>query len=424
MFIKNNKIKIIICICFIILLLLIVYLYSNIEKFDITTLNEIQIQRGPMKTLSTAEIEKHEANREKYKSFGINKKELILSIGPCSKIEITANNMNLVGIILVDRFRNNIFNNNMYKIGINDNIGKYISTPVPTTPSTISITPDPTRLYNTNINDLFLQTNKINNLTCDFNQNIKDSNNNILLPYIASVNHVTYDINIENYILDPKIMFTTPDNTQTTLEINIPQEPNQLLSPSLIDGVLRANSFKHTTHLSSIILCLNNNIDNTIMLNSLNINVFDLNNESIAMWQINQVVDPATNFLRMILNKPNDGQDLSMYNENFLDIPAIPGSINTSMLLSNDTVTTTTKPDTTTTKSNTTTTKPDTTTTKSNTTTTKPDTTTTKSNTTTTKPDTIELKTNESKISQNPYTKLFQQDFNGSSNIYTPFIYY
>jgi hypothetical protein len=450
----KRKIKNIICICTcsIILLLIIVYLYSNTEKFETTPLNTDVNQNGipsfpnpsnlyfsgstnpSITNAITKAITKANTNIldpefagsadpelakffKEYKNFITNKKEFVFALGPCLNFEITANNMNLLGIIVVGKRGDNIFNNDINSTSINDidKIGNYITTPLSTTQTT-STNPEPSIVSNTKFSDLFLQTIYINNLSsCNFIDNTKDSNNNIILPcvnrYWSEIENSmkVYDY---NHIFDSTKMFRTPDNTQTKVLINLPQAPNQPIMTRPINSPRPTELLINNTHVSSIILCLNSNIDNTIMLNSLKINVFGLNKESIAMWKINDVVDPSTNFLKFILNKPHttiptvSSNFININsNETFLDIP--PESINSSMLTGLDdksisfltTTTTTTRPNTTT----------------------KPNTITTSPNTSSTCPNTTKLTEH---VSKNPYTNLFQRDFNGSSNIYSPHIYY
>ena len=483
----KRKIKNIICIC-IIILLIIVYLNSHTEKFETTPSNtDVNQNDTPVSTepsddpfltftnpdftkgisntntpLNTDGIDHAGKSRilvnpkfadsadpelakffKEYKNFITNKKELVFALGPCLNFEITANNMNLLGIIVVGKRGDNIFNNDINSTSINDidKIGNYITTPLSTTQTT-STNPEPSIVSNTKFSDLFLQTIYINNLSsCNFIDNTKDSNNNIILPcvnrYWSEIENSmkVYDY---NHILDSTKMFRTPDNTQTKVLINLPQAPNQPIMTRPINSPRPTELFINNTHISSIILCLNSNIDNTIMLNSLKINVFGLNHESIAMWKINDVVDPSTNFLKFILYKPHT--PIPTFSSNFININSnekfldiLPESINIDMLSSSNTetspspntsTTTTTSPNTTTTSPNTTTTSPNTTTTKPNTTTTSPNTTTTSPNITTTRPNTIELTDHGYKIPKKPYTNLFQRDFNGSSNIYSPYIYY
>ena len=401
MFKKHNKIKNIkfICICSIILILLLIIIYLCLNT-EIIIKNDFD---------NISKISNNESNT--YSS------DLMVALGPCLRIEITANNMNLLGIIVTGNAGQNIFNNGK-NIDI-VNIGKYISTPLPTTQptQTTSTNPEPSIVSNTELSDLFMQTIGINYLSCDFNENIKDSNNNIILRCIDSVwSQIESNMKTTIYdqILDSTKMFKTPDNTQTTLFINIPQEPSKPVITMPIDSPPTADIISTNNYIGYIVLCLNSNIDNTIMLNSLKMNVFGLNNESIAMWQINDVVDPSTNFLKFILYKPykphtpsksNTSNFININsNEKFLDIP--PVSINTSMLTTTNLTSEDENPTT-----NPITTNPITT----NPITTKP---------ITTNPNTIEFTDYGYKIFSNPHTNLFQQDFNGTSNIYSPYIYY
>ena len=305
----KRKIKniIFIIICSILLLLIIVYLYSSTEKFQIPPLNTDVNQNNSTPIFTDYTFTNNTVpNTDTYNDTNTNTSEFMFALGPCLKIEITANNMNLLGIIVTGQGGNNIFNNGRNIDFVK--IGKYITSSLPTT-QTSTTNPDSSIVSNTNYNDLFMQAIGINNLSCDFNKNIKDSNNNIILRCFDSfwseiesnMKTIIYD-----QILDSTKMFRTPDNTQTTLIVNIPQAPSQPVitmptdSPNPTDIIISNNN----NHIGNIVLCLNSNIDNTIMLNSLKINVFGLNNESIAMWKINDVVDPSTNFLKFILYKP------------------------------------------------------------------------------------------------------------------------
>ena len=386
----KRKIKNIIIICSILLLLIIVYLYSSTEKFQIPPLNTDVNQYNSTPIFTDYTFRNNTVpNTDTYNDTHTNTSEFMFALGPCLKIEITANNMNLLGIIVTGQGGNNIFNNSRNIDFVK--IGKYITSSLPTT-QTSTTNPDSSIVSNTNYSDLFMQAIGINNLSCDFNKNIKDSNNNIILRCFDSfwseiesnMKTIIYD-----QILDSTKMFRTPDNTQTTLIINIPQAPSQPVitmptdSPNPTDIIISNNN----NHIGNIVLYkpyipIQTNSSNFININS---------------------------------------------NEKFLDIP--PVSINTAMLSSgfslDTTITTssTTSPNTTspnTTSPNTTipnTTSPNTTSPN----TTSPHTNTTLPNTSTTSPKTKELKEHLYKI---PNIKLFQSDFNGSSNIYSPYIYY
>jgi hypothetical protein len=180
------------------------------------------------------------------------------------------------------------------------------------------------------------------------------------------------------------------------------------------------------------------------MFNNLNVRVYDLNNNVIAKWNVSQTIDPETNFLTLVLPssypittksnasnfanfanvKKNRSNFVNLKNAlKFVDVVAKPDDVVLSALIL---VPTTTQP--------TTTTQP----LYGQTTTTQPlygQTTTTQAmyvQPTTTQamyvqPTTTQPLSNnnalQNKITSSPSTKIFQRNFKGTSNVYSPAIY-
>ena len=149
------------------------------------------------------------------------------------------------------------------------------------------------------------------------------------------------------------------------------------------------------------------------MLKSLRVNLYNLENKIIADWSVNESFDITPNYITFILNSPTpnitqNSNDLPLpqptgissfanvtnTKSHFIDI--LPNSFSASdIILASNINSEITVPNTTTTLPNTTTTLPNTTTT-----------------------------TFEYKNSENPKTRLYQKNFDGSSNIYSPYIYH
>jgi hypothetical protein len=197
------------------------------------------------------------------------------AIGPCSRVEIISSNINLAGVLILNQYGNNIFNNNYVKSNLSDITGLINAIP-------LSIS---------NINALFGQTNNIfipNNSFCDFNSNITDTNN----PnnYILNCTNINNSDIKTQYSINPSLMFSSPN--ASTISINIPQTANNNPLPPNIT----------LSNISRIILCLNSKINNSVMLNNLDIRAYDLNNTIISKWNVSEkYIDPATNFLTLVL---------------------------------------------------------------------------------------------------------------------------
>jgi hypothetical protein len=364
----------------------------------------------------------------------------IPSVGPCATVDISAINMNLVGVLILNQDGNNIFNNEFITSKLSDITGVYDS-------YFLSASADPSitlpNAQSYNISDLFSQTYdiKLNNLSCDF-----DSNNDYDL-YCRSLNP---NLPSQHFNFDPLKMFS-PQNTekfQTYLSIFIPEH-------------------KKSSYISKIVLILNNQLDNSDMLNSLIVEINDYDYvDALARWDnINTNIDPNTNFITLSIPSSTSVSNFKNIKKNnrskFVDIPAsyvnsaqatriaesvaaeaataapppivetvIPNTY--SGTTSTNSNPTTTYSGTTSTNSNPTTTYSGTTSTNSNPTTTYSGTTSTNANPTTTysgSMTTIPLTTYGYKINKpdlfsSPETKLYQHNFEGTSNIYSPAIYY
>jgi hypothetical protein len=305
------------------------------------------------------------------------------AIGPCSRVEITANNINLAGILILDQYGNNIFNNNYVKSNLSDINGTYSSSP------------DELRISRDLWSNLFKQTYNIvieDGASCDFDSNNTDSYN----PNMYMLKCTNTNTNrISNYPIDKTQIFS-PLNTESltsTISVDIPQTANNNPLPPNIS----------ISNISRIVLCLNNQIDNTIMINSLNIRVYGLDNSIIAKWNVSQTIDPATNFLTFILpssyptttTQSNVDNFVNIKNNKlkFADVVANPADVVFDNLLL--VPITTNQPMT------------------------------TPQSTISRKP----TSTYENDILQNnrylsPSTKIYQHNFNGTSNVYSPVIYY
>ena len=233
--------------------------------------------------------------------------------------------------------------------------------------------------------------------------------------YILKCNN-SINNSILQYRIDKTKMFSPPDTQKytSTISINIPQIANKPLPTNIT-----------ISNISRIILCLNNQIDNSVMLNTLRVRVYDLNNNVITKWYVSEIIDPATNFLTLVLPssypittkanssnfanvKKNRSNFVNLKNAlKFVDVVAKPDDVVLSALIL---VPTTTQP---------TTTQP---------TTTQP----LYGQTTTTQPLYVQPTTTQplsnnnalqNKIKSSPSTKLFQRNFKGTSNVYSPAIY-
>jgi len=168
---------------------------------------------------------------------------------------------------------------------------------------------------------------------------------------------------------------------------------------------------------------LNNTLDNTVMLNSLSVRVYDLNNSIISKWYLNtskQTIDPSTNFLTMILpssyptttNQTPTQSNVSNFANikkntlKFADIVASPSDISLASIIL---VPTNTEP--TTTQYQSVTTNPMT----------------TQYQPINTQYMDIQSTSNngiqETQKYLSPSTRIFQHNFKGTSNVYVPVIY-
>ena len=103
MFNKKNKVVVLLVIMSIIIIGVYLLLLSNNEGFTTTE---------PLTTPAFSNIQ-----------------QKLTSIGPCSRVDITANNMNIAGILILDQYGNNIFNNYYVTSGLNDIDGTVTTIP-------------------------------------------------------------------------------------------------------------------------------------------------------------------------------------------------------------------------------------------------------------------------------------------------------
>ena len=163
---------------------------------------------------------------------------------------------------------------------------------------------------------------------------------------------------------------------------------------------------------------MNNQIDNTAMFKNLNIKAYNLTNNIIARWDISQTIDPDTNFLTLILPssypvttqsskfaniKKNRSNFVNITNRlKFADVVAKPADVilTNLVLVPTSTQSMTTNPMTT----NPMTTQP-----------------------MTTQPMPVTTLSNnilQDGTTSSPSTKMYQRNFDGTSNVYSPAIYY
>ena len=208
--------------------------------------------------------------------------QILPSIGPCDKVIIRAANLNLAGILILNQWGNNIFNNDYVKLAANDIDASYVlmNFEAQTTSSVLT----------DNVSSLFNQTYYMtfNNMSCDFDNMIEE------LPGTDPkyVNFNCYDLEnnaSKRYGFDKTQMFTTSNNDVTEITINIPQEANN--------------------NISRIVFFLNNQIDNSDMLRTLGIRILKKTENSppssLANWSLTSYVkpitDPITNVTSFIL---------------------------------------------------------------------------------------------------------------------------
>jgi hypothetical protein len=219
---------------------------------------------------------------------------ILSSVGPCSRIEIISDNMNFAGLLILNQFGNNIFNNDYITTELNDISGNIVSTilsPLSSSASMSTIANSNTIL---NVKNAFSQTYNmiLNNIdNCKFDS---DNIDTINIPNATNLNNNYNICNKPNYIINPNDsskIFTTSSGTNTNLSINIPQIANTNIP-------LPTNM--QINNISKIIFCMIKNINNDDMINSLKINIYDLNNKPIAEWNdIRTII--STNFLTLAL---------------------------------------------------------------------------------------------------------------------------
>ena len=215
---------------------------------------------------------------------------ILSSVGPCSRIEIISNNMNFAGLLILNQYGNNIFNNNYITSKLTDISGNIMSTSLTPINSSASVS----TIANTNpmsISNAFAQTYNmiLNNIdSCNFDIDTTNT------PNATNLNNNYNICNKPNYIINPNDsskIFTTSSGTNTNLSINIPQITNTNIP-------LPTNM--QINNISKIIFCMIKNINNDDMINSLKINIYDLNNKPIAEWNdIRTII--STNFLTLAL---------------------------------------------------------------------------------------------------------------------------
>jgi len=201
------------------------------------------------------------------------------SIGPSSRIEIISNNMNFAGLLILNQFGNNIFNNDYVTSELNDISGSISTVVLPQISSSPSISNSTIANSNPmNISNAFAQTYNIilnNTDICKFDSNNTDTTN---IPNATNLNNNYNICNKPNYIINPNDsskIFTTSSGIETKLLINIPQIANTNLPlPTNIQ----------INNISKIIFCMIKNINNDDMINSLKVNIYDLNNILISSW--------------------------------------------------------------------------------------------------------------------------------------------
>jgi len=383
------------------------------------------------------------------------------AIGPCKQVIIRAGNFNLAGILILNQYGNNIFNNYYVKLEPEEIKASYVL---------MNFTDGTTSAELKNVSSLFNQTSYMHfdNEKCNFETKDQSfpSPKNLLHFRCTNLNNKSLS---RLYEIDKSQMFTTPINKVTELTIDIPQIANNNPLPS--------NMSIPNINISRIILFLNDQIDNTDMLKTLEIKIKKTDNSDLASWSIDtenlniksEIITfslPSTNNpsttlgtsnFKNINSKPDKFININSKPDKFIniidiianmvsnnDIIPAPLDTNTTQPLVTETTPTgtgttptgtgTTPSGTGTTPSGTGTTPTGTGTTPSGTGTTPTGTTPTGTGTSTTRratSSTMPITTYGYKIqnSQNtsesgPQSNIYQKNFEGTSNIYTPYIYY
>ena len=369
-------------------------------------------------------------------SIQMNSKQLMPTIGPCSRIEISSDDLQFAGIILISQYGGNILNGcQLPQIGIEADPSIPIitgsMTSIPSTNATTNVTDTNINAYNITTNESAIIDALSNTRLISFENNVCDVDSNIInrptsINLINTTNILKcFDINtmIETLkIIDTNKMFFAPRNTNTTLNINLPR--------GTVNRRINRN-------ISSILFCMNNlnsTIDNKKMLQSLKISLFGINNITkeeiiLAKWQLSEseiITSLNSAFINMIIPKTKLSKFINIKSKsNFGNIYATDVNLSSVIPVNGNIEPTTTLFPFTTLAPTTTTLAPTTTlfpfTTLGNTST-------TLGNTSTQVPLTtygykISNEYNDSKSYKNSRTNLYQRNFNGTSNIYTPYIY-
>ena len=398
---------ILICVCY----YSIVYINNDIEQFETTT---VPAGSGTTTTLqSVTGTESTTTTLQSGREIPIMNipleimNQILPAIGPCKTLRISSLDLNLAGVLIFNQWGNNIFYNSKIQLSQTQITGFYRQQIVTTNES----------IESTDISPLFENTHNMqfNNEICNFDKTFENTTPGY---YVFSC----INLNIKNtreayYAIEQRKMFTTPQNTKTDVFINIP--------------IINQNNI----NITKIILFLNPELNNLNMLNSLQIELID-SNDSLIKWStvkttINNV--PPISVITFSLESNTNTIITQSGGSSFQNINSIKEKFNTLNLnisnidnIDNNKVIPvpldTLQSGTTTTSQSGTGTSGTTTTSQSGT-----GTTTTKYNTASTIPlTTYGYKMNNSlnPLDSNSQTNLYQKNFDGTSNVYAPYIYY
>jgi len=404
-----------------------------------------------------------------------NQVQILPAIGPCGSVTLSSDDMQFAGLLILNQFGNNIFNNYYVKTNLSDITGTVTlipktspsstspsstsptSTRSPTSTSPTSTSPTSTSPTLSTIQNAFKQTYDIilNGDICEFYNNTSNP--------IISINPVPSNTNtsINQFVCEKKTIninttqtFSAP-NKNTTLTINIPKFANQLANNSI----------------SGIIIFLNNNVNNANMLNTLKVSINDLNDKPISNWNNPIPIIAEDKYISLLLPLSTTIPSSTMSSTSTTIPSSTMSSTSTTIPSSTMSSTSTTKAATSTTNAATSTTNAATSTTNAATSTTNAATSTTRNSSTGTvvafaninmiekfsqvyanyvspinyipvpapipsiiptttqyvnniTPTTTPMNNFGYKILPNPNTNLYQTDFAGTSNVYSPYIYY
>jgi len=306
MFFEKDKKKyflpIIAIILFIVVFIIVFVLIKYIEKVDGFDTSTSTQPTTTQPTTTQATTSTMNPLTTKYMPLDIMN-QILPAIGPCLNLKISSLDLNLAGVLILNQWGNNIFNNSKIQLSQNQ-ISGFHEHQIVTTNEFVE---------SKDISPLFENTHNIylNNEKCNFDFDNKNT-------YPGYYIFTSTPLNIGNrrekdHLINQRKMFTTPKNVKTDVVIYIP------------------NDNDNNVNITKIVLFLNPELNNINMLKSLEIELTNFNISLIKWSTVKTTInnDPPISVITFSLESNNKTITTQSGSSSFQNINSIKEQFNT-----------------------------------------------------------------------------------------------